>query len=170
MDASQMNYWSLLRDMLVRERDTLSELVILEGRKFEALKKVDISKIIMINSQEEDYLQKMESIEKKRKEILLILSKHHHFDSDVTITQLIESIPAELEKYKDILTDLRLAIKSIADNLGAALHENSRIIKTNLEIINATLNFANKGDQKETYNYNNKKVNRSNLFLINQIA
>ncbi len=171
MEESIMNHMKTFKDLLSHEADALSYLEKLENQKFDALKQVDIKKLMRINSDEEEMLHKLEVIEKKRKNLILLLSEAFSFDPCVSLSELFTYLPdEEYKSYKNELSELRNTIKGFTEKLQVTMHENSEMIRTNLDIINLTLNFANRNSQKETYGYRDKKESRENIYLVNQIA
>lgn len=171
MEAVLMNQLKSFMDLLLRESEALSELVTLEDSKFDALKQVEIHNLMRINALEEEILHKLGSIEKKRKNIFITLADTFHFDQNISLSELLNYLPeSEYKEIKSELMELRAKIKNLTDKLQVTMHENSEMIKSNLEIINITLNFANKSEQKDTYSYRSKKERRDNIYIINQIA
>lgn len=171
METILMKALESFKKLLAQETQYLSDLVMLEDDKYEALKQVEVSSLMKINSLEEEKLHCLGTVEKKRKEIILGLAEILPFDSNSTLTELLKIIPDEgFEVLKDELTGLRLKIKVLSDKLQVTLKENSEMIKTNLEIINVTLNFANRNSQRETYGYKDRKETRESIYLVNQIA
>ena len=171
MEAILMKELRSFIELLVRESEALSELVRLEDKKYDALKQVEVQNLMRINASEEEILHKLGSIERKRKNILIALSESFHFDQNISLSELLNFLPEkECLDIKSELSELKVKIKNLTDKLQVTMHENSEMIKSNLEIINLTLNFANKSDQKETYDYRNKKEKRDNIHLVNQIA
>jgi hypothetical protein len=124
-----------------------------------------------INGEEEETLQFLDSIEKKRKKIIMTLSGDLQFDPNISLSELFNHLPDEnFYELKQELVVLRARIKSSTEKLQMNMKENSELIKSNLEIINMTLNFANRNTQKETYNYRTRKESKENIYIINQIA
>lgn len=171
METEIMNHLRSFKDLLAKEADHVSELVRLEERKYECLKLVDMEGLTRINNEEEETLQILDSIEKKRKKIIMTLSGELHFDPNISLSELFRHLPDEkfYETKQDLIV-LRTRIKNSTEKLQMNMKENSELIKSNLEIINMTLNFANRNSQKETYSYRNKKESKENIYIINQIA
>jgi hypothetical protein len=171
METEIMNHLRSFKELLSKEADYVSELVKLEERKYESLKLVDMEGLMRINSEEEETLQFLDSIEKKRKKIIVTLSGDFHFDPNISLAELFTHLPDEkFYETKQELIVLRTRIKNLTEKLQMNMKENSELIKSNLEIINMTLNFANRNSQKETYNYRTKKESKENIYIINQIA
>lgn len=171
METLWMNQLASFREMLQKESAALKALLQLEDDKYEALKDVDVSKLMRINSSEEDILIELNQTEKKRKELIILLSKVFHFDPSLTLREIFSYIPDQ--DYAGIKADLlqeRDSIKNLTVKLQTTMQENSEMIHANLEIINLTLNFANRHAQKETYDYRSRKESRDNIYLVNQIA
>lgn len=171
MENEIMNHLKAFKELLAKEADYVSELVKLEERKYDALKMVDMENLMKINTEEEETLQFLESIEKRRKKIIMTLSGDFHFDPNVTLSELFNHLPDDKHyEIKQELIVLRARIKHLTENLQMNMKENSELIKSNLEIINMTLNFANRNSQKETYSLRNRKESKENIYIINQIA
>ena len=171
METEIMNHLRSFKELLAKEADYVSDLVKLEERKYEALKMVDMDNLMKINTEEEESLQFLESVEKRRKKIIVTLAGEFHFDANVTLSELFNYIPDDqFHETKQELIVLRARIKHLTENLQMNMKENSELIKSNLEIINMTLNFANRNSQKETYNYRNKKESKESIYIVNQIA
>ncbi len=166
-----MDYLKSFKELLKLEAGYLSELVALEEEKYDALKQVDITLLMKVNTNEEDILQHLASIERKRKDLILNLSKIYHFNPNLSLTELFSYIMDEnSQSLKNELIELRTKIKNEIGKLQISMHENSQIIQANLEIINLTMNFANRNAQKETYDYRSKKESKESIYLVNQIA
>jgi len=166
-----MDYLGAFRELLKLESGYLSNLVSQEDEKYEALKQVDVTGLMRINNAEEEILERLASVERKRKELIQSLSKTYAFDPNLTLTELFNYICDEDDKpIKKELLELRTSIKAEIEKLQISLQENSHIIQANLEIIGLTLNFANRNAQKETYDYRNRKESRESIYLINQLA
>ena len=167
-----MKSLAAFEELLKKEAHALQELLKLEDDKYDALKMVDVAKLMRINSQEEESLEKLNSVEKKRKDLIVSLSKIYHFDSSLSLREIFEIIPEmpELSSSRENLLGLRNTIKNLTGRLQTTMHENSDLIQANLEIINLTLNFAQRNSQRETYGYRMRKESREGIYLVNQLA
>ena len=171
MDNTIMNHLETFKGLLSRETEMVSGILSLENEKYDALKLVDVNKLMRINAEEEELLQSMDIIEVKRKELIVLLADKMGFNSDSTLSHMLEQFSDEpYSNIKIELLELRDTIKKDTENLRITMKENSEMIKANLEIINLTLNFANRNSIKETYNFRNKKESKENIYIINQIA
>jgi len=173
----RMDYLKLLKEILQQEYAKISSLVKLEEEKFEALKQVDVSLLMKINNQEEDILHQMNFLEKKRKDIIKNLASIYNFNPDLSLKEILDYLPESdsipssgQSRIKEEIMEIRESIKRRIAGLQTTLHENSEIIKANMEIINLTLNFANRNSLKETYDYRLKKESKDTINLVNQIA
>ncbi len=166
-----MDYLKSFKELLKLESNYLSNLVSQEEDKYEALKQVDVVSLMRINNEEEEILHKLDSIERKRKELIQTLSKNFNFDQNLSLSEMFNYICDSNDMViKKELMELRTLIKEEIEKLRVSLQENSHIIQANLEIISLTLNFANRNAQKETYDYRNRKESRESIYLINQLA
>ncbi len=174
MEDNLMNHLKAFRDLLAREADHVSALVKLEEQKYESLKSVDMTSLMNVNTNEEETLQMLDSIEKRRKKAIAGLAAELKIPPDITLSDLIRAIPDEkYNNLKNELIVLRNRIKGLTEKLQVNMTENSELIRSNLDIINMTLSFANRGAQKETYGdraASARKESRDSIYIINQIA
>jgi hypothetical protein len=171
MVSDWMNYLKSFKDLLKKEAFLISKLVDLEEEKYEALKQVEMKDLMRLNTLEEEILHSMDGVEEKRKNVLSILSETFHFDINLSLSKVLNFIPDD--KFYDLkqeLETLRQEIKAATGKLQMAVRENSEMLHSNMEIINLTLNFANRNFQRETYDYRMKKTMAENRYLVNQIV
>lgn len=168
MEPTLMQSLKRFTELLTREAGALESLYQMEEQKYEVLRMVDADALIRLNSLEEEQLVVMELVEKKRKDALTVLAMQMGLGSDVTLSELVAGLSSEEEREK--LAVLRDRIKHLTEKLQTAMRENRDMIQSNLEIINLTLNFANRNNQKEVYDYRSRKESRESIFLVNQLA
>ena len=155
------------RKILGEADRSIQQLLQLEEKKYDALKSVDIKELMSINSVEEEIVQLVDDIERKRVNVLQDLSIALHVKPGIHLQELIKHVP---DNYRGEFSVLRESIRRKTDKLDVAMRENAVLIQTNLDIMNFTMNFANRTAQQETYNYRDKKESKENINIINQIA
>ncbi|MEJ5284318.1 MAG: flagellar protein FlgN [Brevinematia bacterium] len=171
MESSVMNYFKKLATVLFKEKEILELVLKVENEKYDILRFVDVKGLMDLNSQEEGFLELLSSIEKRRKDIIIAMCKEKGINPDLSLKEIMEYFNSEInEEIKNEITDLRESIKSISEKLRAVVRENEQLIKSNMEIISLTLNFANKHSSYETYNFRNKGEAASRVHLINSLA
>jgi uncharacterized protein YihD (DUF1040 family) len=165
------NYLESFRELLCREAGMVKSLLGLEEEKYDALKQVAVKDLVSINTREEDILQFMDGVERQRKELLLLLARAFGFEPETTLSQMLAKLPDDpFAALKGELSALRDDIKGSSGKLQVTMKENSGMVRANLEIINLTLQFANRHAIKETYDYRSRRGARENITIINQIA
>ncbi len=157
----------VFRKILKDAEHSIHQLLQLEEKKYDALKSVDIKELMNINSVEEEIVQLVDDIERKRVNVLRELSDALHIKPSVHLQELIKHMP---DNYRAEFSVLRESIHRKTDKLDVAMRENAVLIQTNLDIMNFTMNFATRAAQQETYNYRDKKESKENVNIINQIA
>jgi hypothetical protein len=171
MEDLVKGYLENFRELLRREAELVKSILGLEEEKYDALKQVNVKDLLSINSREEDLLQFMDGVERQRKELLLLLARAFGFEPENTLSQMLANVPDDpFAVLKNELLALREEIKSSSSKLQVTMKENSGMVKANLEIINLTLQFANRHAIKETYDYRSRRGARENITIINQIA
>lgn len=171
MESSVMNYFKKLATVLFKEKEILELVLKVENEKYDILRFVDVKGLMDLNSQEEGFLELLSSIEKRRKDIIIAMCKEKGINPDLSLKEIMEYFNSEIdEEIKNEITDLRESIKNISERLKAVVRENEQLIKSNMEIISLTLNFANKHSSYETYNFRNKGEAASRVHLINSLA
>ncbi len=171
MESSVMNYFKKLATVLFKEKEILELVLKVENEKYDILRFVDVKGLMDLNSQEEGFLELLSSIEKRRKDIIIAMCKEKGINPDLSLKEIMECFDSEIdEETKNEITDLRESIKSISEKLRAVVRENEQLIKSNMEIISLTINFANKHSSYETYNFRNKGEAASRVHLINSLA
>ncbi len=171
MESSIMNYFKKLATVLFKEKEILELVLKVENEKYDILRFVDVKGLMDLNSQEEGFLELLSSIEKRRKDIIIALCKEKEINPDLSLKEILEYFDEQIdEETKFEIMDLRESIKNISEKLRAVVRENEQLIKSNMEIISLTLNFANKHSAYETYNFRNKGEASSRVHLINSLA
>lgn len=171
MENSVKAYLENFRELLRKEAELVASILGLEDEKYDALKQVNVKELMAINIREEDVLQFMDGVERKRKELLVLLARTLGFEPENTLSQMLSKVPDDpYLSIKNELLELRLEIRQSSDKLQITMKENSEMVKANLEIINLTLQFANRHAIKETYDYRSRRQTRDNISIINQIA
>ncbi|MGC8765473.1 MAG: flagellar protein FlgN [Brevinematia bacterium] len=171
MEEALMNYFKRLLTILQKEHDAIELVLKLENEKYDALKSVDVKKLMELNSQEEGLLELLSSTEKKRKELIVSLSKEFNLDKNLSLNDLIEIFNEKIDNdLKVEIITLKDRIKHISERLRAVVRENEELIKSNMEIISLTLSFASKHSLYETYNHRNRGDGVSKVYLINSLA
>ncbi len=167
METRLMEHLSAFYELLNGVRGTIEKLLALEEKKYDALKQVDVKALMHINSTEEELIQYMDCLEKERQEAIASLAVSLGCGRDVTFGELITYFPIEMqEKFGSI----RKELKTFTNKLEITMRENSEIIQSSMEIVNFTLNFANRSSLKETYDLRNKKESKENMCIVNHIA
>ncbi len=166
-----MNFFKKLATTLFKEKEVLELILKVENEKYDVLRFVDVKGLMELNSQEEGFLELLSSIEKKRKEIISEICKHFNIEEDISLRQLLEHFENRLDdSIVNEIKDLRETIKNISEKLKAVVRENEQLIKSSMEVISLTLNFASKHSIYETYNFRNKNDATSKVHLINSLA
>lgn len=146
---------------------SLEQLIVLEDRKYEALKLVDIKNIMKLNADEEDLIQISGELEKKRLLIVRHLAKDYGFPQNATLSEIVTYLPLE---EQESFSEIRRDIKSNTNKLSVTLRENETLVRANLDIVNFTMSVINKDCQKETYDYRTHKNARENIGMVNKLA
>jgi len=171
METVVMNYFKKLIQTLTKEKDVLESILKLENEKYEILRNVDIKGLMEINSQEEGLLEMIDTVEKKRKEIIFYLCKEYNLDRNLSLKEIVSILKEEIgEEIEKEISSLRENIKNVSENLKAAVRENEALIKSNLEIISLTLNLTGKHSFYETYNHKSKGDSFSKVHIVNSLA
>ncbi len=171
MEEIIMNYLKKLSSILQKERNVLEMVSKLENEKYDALKSVDVKRLMDINSQEEGLIELLGSAEKKRKEVIVQLSKEFNLDKNLSLTQIIENFKGMIDESLRLeLLKEKENIKHISEKLKAVVRENEGLISSNLEIISLTLSFASKHSFYDTYNHRNKGEGISKVHLVNSLV
>jgi flagellar biosynthesis/type III secretory pathway chaperone len=167
MSAEWMKELAGLETILNNIASVIESLAAFEEQKFDALKQVDIKKLMQLNSEEDILVQQMDALDKKRAVSIGRLTRELGIDLSVPLSELIAHFPPDKQEE---FQRLRKSIKSRTIKMETTMRENSRMIQSNLNIINFTLNFANRGAVTETYNYRERGEGHKNLHIINRIA
>lgn len=169
MEQKIMDYLLAFSDLFGQIRKTVKQLLTLEEQKYDALKQVDIKELMQINSVEEEVLQFMNSLEKRRQTMIAGLAAYFQCGTDISLTELIAYFPVEMQ---DVFFEMRKAIKHDTNKLDITMRENTEMIRTGLEIVDFTLSFANNAAKDDTYDLRQGAVSsdKNNIHLINQIA
>ncbi len=167
MDTNLTKLLDAFRKVLADADHSIQQLLKLEEKKYDALKQVSVKELMSINSVEEEIVQLVDALEKKRQDILVQLSDVLHVRPGIQLQELIMYLP---DRYQGEFQVLRDSIRHKTDRLDITMRENAALIQTNLDIMNFTMNFATRAAQQETYNYRDKKESKENVNIINQIA
>jgi hypothetical protein len=167
MSAEWMKELAGLGTALNEISAVIESLASFEEQKFDALKQVDIKKLMQLNSEEDVLVHQMDALDKKRTLLIGRLTRELGIEMSVPLSELIAHFPLETQEEFQML---RKNIKKLTSKMETTMRENSRMIQSNLNIINFTLNFANRGAVTETYNYRERGEGHKNLHIINRIA
>lgn len=167
MDKSLTDLLDVFRKVLKDADHSIQQLLQLEEKKYDALKQVSVKELMRINSVEEEIVQLIDALEKKRQDTLMLLADVLHVKPSIQLQDLIRHLP---DRYQGEFQVLRDSIRNKTDRLDITMRENAALIQTNLDIMNFTMNFATRSAQQDTYNYRDKKESKENVNIINQIA
>ncbi|OHD53644.1 MAG: hypothetical protein A2Y33_06900 [Spirochaetes bacterium GWF1_51_8] len=167
MPADWMKELANFETVLNELTAAVESLVSHEEQKYDALKQIDVKKLMELNSEEEILMQQLDGRDKKRAVLINRMAREFGIEPSAPLSELITQFPLEMQER---FHELRRKIKRLSTKLETAVRENSRLIQNNLNIINFTLNFANRGAVTETYNYRERGEGHKNLHIVNRIA
>lgn len=132
-----------------------------EDHKYDALRSIDIEKLIQSNEIQEELLSSFEILEKVRQDHVETLSLMLGFDASLPLSEFAPKIP---QPQADILLAESEQIRVLAERINTATERNSYILNSNAEIIAQILEVAG-GNLGQHYDRNGSIAAETSLPL-----
>jgi flagellar biosynthesis/type III secretory pathway chaperone len=157
MPAASMSTVEQLHSALLGETDFYRQLVALTQREREALQNKNITSLTEIIRQKEDVLSNLAQGEKVREEIVQLLSQ----DLNLPHRATLQDITAVLEDpFAGKLSALRQELSEVVDELLALNQGNSLIVQSQLDQVDATLEYLSSCFTVDDGNYDQEGAGR----------
>ncbi|SFB71246.1 FlgN protein [Brevinema andersonii] len=145
-DHTLMMFATVLKEI----KNLMHGLLESEDNKYDALRSIDIYKLIKSNEIQEELLSSFEILEKVRQDHVETLSLMLGFDASLSLSEFAAKIP---QPQADILLSESEQIRILAERISIATERNSYILNNNAEIIAQILEIAggNLGQHYDRY-------------------
>lgn len=166
MDANMAKLVHAAMIILEEEAKLLEQVLLLEEKKYQALKDVNLEAMIHINDQEELLIQEIHTKEKHRQDIFSHLKQNERENSFEYFLALLDDQP-----QKEKMQSLYIRLANLRDRIKIQSEENKHLIQLNSEVISMTLGLFQK-THGETYLSPQApaKPITSGSFLVNHIV
>ncbi len=145
MDTVMVKLVEGMMQVLSEEVKLLEKVLLLEEKKYQALKDVNLEQLMSINDQEELLIQRIHQEEQKRENIFAQLQQQ-------TPSQDFSDFLNQLEdkQASHTLSEIYIQLANLRDRIKMQSEENKHLIQLNSEIIAMTLGLFQK-THGETY-------------------
>jgi len=148
--------------VLTQENNEYKDLVLLSHEKTQVIVKGDIEKLQQITDVEQNYITKLNKLEKKRTEVIndiaTVLCKNPDELTVKAIADLLSGQPQEREKLCAIHDELKMTL----NNMVTVNDLNKNLVNQSLEMIEFDMNLVKSIYQEpETANYSKNAYNTS---------
>ncbi|URA09128.1 flagellar protein FlgN [Thermospira aquatica] len=166
MDTVMAKLVEDIMKVLSEEAKLLQKILLLEEKKYQALKDVNLEQLMSINDQEELLLQHIHQEEQKRENLFSELQKKNSFRDFSDLLNQIED-----DTIRNELSNIYIQLATLRDRIKMQSEENKHLIQLNSEIIAMTLGLFQK-THGETYHapQTSTKPPTSGSFLINHVV
>lgn len=157
---------TMFSTVLKEIKNLMYRLLESEDNKYDALRSIDIDKLIKSNEIEEELLSSFEILEKVRQDHVETLSLMLGFDASLPLSEFISKIP---EPQARLLLEESEQIRILAERINTATERNRYILNSNSEIIAQVLEIAG-GNLGQHYNRNGSAATEASmpLYMLDQ--
>lgn len=155
-----------LIDTLQTETDRYEELLVLSKKKTPILVSGKIDELQKITDEEKILVDNINSIDKKREELLADIGNVLNEDTEgLTIQKLADLVKEQPQQQKQLL-ELHEKLKKVLGNVQSINEQNKTLVNQMLEMVAFDMNLLKSMKQApETANYNKQAANTGDLFI-----
>lgn len=159
-----------LTELLDDEIYIFKQLLKYEKIKNEVIINHDIKKLKNLSQDEEDFLEKVEEIEKERENLVVKLFDEYDVNSKMILSELLNKLPERDYKYKHIISQKKDELVRNIKDLKKINTINNKLLMDSIKFFHYVTSSL-QGAEKVTYNpKGNLPSDKESSWLINKQA